>query len=45
MDIYVNRVLEEQLPPAVTREILREATAKNKTLQMVMEDLERGECS
>ena len=27
-EIYVNRVVDEQLPPAVTRDILKEATAK-----------------
>ena len=26
LEVYVNRVMEEQLPPAVTRDILKEAT-------------------
>ena len=43
-EIYVNRVVEEQLPPAVTREVLQEATGKDKTLTWLMEDIARGEC-
>ena len=44
LEIYVNRVLEEQLPPAVTRGMLRKAAARDKTMRMLMEDLEKGEC-
>ena len=32
------------LPQAVIRDILRESTAKDKTLQMVMDDPECEEC-
>ena len=41
-EIFVNRVVEEQLPPAITREVLREAIAKDETLQMLKEDIEAG---
>ena len=44
LEVYVNRVMEEQLPPAVTRDILKEATARDKPLRWLMEDLEKGEC-
>ena len=43
-EIYVNRLVEEQLPPAVTKLMLREATAKDSTLQMLMEDIAGGVC-
>ena len=43
-EIYVNRVVEDQLPPAVTREVLQQATAKDKTLSWLIEDITRGEC-
>ena len=43
-EIYVNRVVEDQLPPAITREVLQQATAKDKTLSWLMEDITRGEC-
>ena len=41
-EIFVNRVLEEQLPPAITREVLREAIAQDATMTMLMEDIEAG---
>lgn len=43
-EIYVNRVVDEQLPPAVTREVLRKATAEDKTMQMLITDVEKGVC-
>ena len=42
LEIYVNRVVEEQLPPAVTRDMLKEA--KDKVLKMLMEDVVMGTC-
>ena len=36
-EIFVNRVLEEQLPPAITREALSDATMK-----ILVEDIEAG---
>ena len=44
MDIYVNRVIAEQLPPAVTREMLKKATGEDKILRMLTEDIQRGVC-
>ena len=44
LEIYVNRVVDDHLPPAVTRDVLREATAQDDTLRKVMQDLERGQC-
>ena len=43
-EIFVNRLVEEQLPPAVTRGMLREACRKDKTIKMLMEDIAKGEC-
>ena len=43
-EIYVNKVMEEQLPDAVTKEILQQETAKDKTLTMLIEDIHRGVC-
>ena len=43
-EIFVNRVMEEQLPDAVTREMLQQETAKDKTLSMLMEDITKGVC-
>ena len=43
-EIYVNRVVEEMLPAAVTREMVKEATAKDNTLVMLLEDIGRGVC-
>jgi hypothetical protein len=42
-EIYVNWV-EEQLPAAITMDILREATSKDNKLKMLMADIEAGEC-
>ena len=41
-EIFVNRVMEEQLPPAITKDVLREAIAQDDTMQMLMEDIEAG---
>ena len=43
-EIYVNRLVEEQLPLAVTKQMLQEATARDKTLSMLMEDIGQGVC-
>ena len=43
-EIFVNRLVEEQLPPAVTRHMLREACGKDKTMKMLVEDIVKGEC-
>ena len=43
-DIYVNRVVDEQLPPAVTRDVLRKATTEDKTMQMLITDVQKGVC-
>ena len=40
----MNKVVEEQLPDAVTREVLQQERAKDKTLGMLMEDIQRGAC-
>ena len=43
-EIYVNRVVDEQLPQAVTRDILRKAIAEDKTMQMLITDVQKGMC-
>ena len=43
-EIFVNRVVEEQLPPAITREVLRKATGKDPKLQMLVEDIQASVC-
>ena len=43
-EIYVNRLVEEQLPEAVTREMLKKATARDRTLTMLMDDIRQGGC-
>jgi transposase InsO family protein len=43
-EIYVNRLVDEQLPTAITRNMLREATARDPKMKMLMEDLEIGVC-
>jgi hypothetical protein len=42
LGVDVNRVLEEQLPPAITRDMVKEAT--EKILQMVLVDMAKGLC-
>ena len=43
-EIYVNRLIEDQLPQAITRRLLRKETAKDDTLQQLMEDIRVGKC-
>ena len=43
-EIYVNRVVEEMLPVAVTREMVKEATARDNTLTRLLEDIGSGVC-
>ena len=43
-EIYVNRLVEEQIPRAVTREMLTLETSKDKELTLLMEDISRGVC-
>ena len=44
LDVYVNRVVEDQLPTAVTRKMMQRATRTDKELQKLMEDLRTGRC-
>ena len=41
-EIYVNRLVDEQLPPAITKVMLRESTSKDTKHQMLMEDIQTG---
>ena len=43
-EVYVNRLIQDQLPPAITRKLLRKETAKDETLQRLMEDIKLGKC-
>ena len=43
-EIYVNRLVEEQIPRAVTKEMLTSETSKDKELTQLMEDISRGVC-
>ena len=43
-EIYVNRLVDEQLPVAITKDMLRESTSKDTKLQMLMEDIQIGQC-
>ena len=43
-EIYINRVVEELLPAAVTRKMLRKATEADEQLQMLKEDIMEGQC-
>ena len=43
-EIYVNRVLEDQLPSAITKDIIRDSTVKDEVLSQVMEDIQKGVC-
>ncbi len=44
LDVYVNRVVEDQLPQAITRKMMKLATAKDKELRLVLEDIGSGVC-
>ena len=41
-EIYVNRVVDDNLPFAITRDVLRDATAKDTKLQQLMQDIQAG---
>ena len=43
-EYYVNRLVEDHLPGAITRKMLRRETAADPHLKLLMEDIERGEC-
>ena len=43
-EYYVNRLLEDHLLGAITRKMLRRETAADPQLQLLMEDIDRGEC-
>ena len=43
-EIYINRVVEELLPAAVTRKMLGKATEAETQLQMLKEDIMEGKC-
>ena len=43
-EIYINRVVEELLPAAVTRKMLRKATEADTQLQWLKEDIMEGKC-
>ena len=43
-EYYVNRLMEDYLPGAITRKMLRRETAADPQLQLLMEDIDRGEC-
>ena len=43
-EVYVNRLIEDQLPQAITRKLLRRETAKDDILQKLMEDINTGKC-
>ena len=42
-EIYVNSLLEDQLPPAITRKILQRETPKDPAIQPLVEDIGRGD--
>ena len=44
LDVYVNRVVEDQLPMAITKRMMQLATQKDKELQKVLEDVKTGRC-
>ena len=43
-EVYVNRLIQDQLPQAITRKMLRKETAKDETLKMLVEDVKFGKC-
>ena len=42
-EIFVNRLIEGQLPQAITRDVLRKATEKDEHMMMLVEDIEAGQ--
>ena len=42
-EVYVNRLIQDQLPQAITRKLLRRETAKGGTLHKLMEDINARE--
>ena len=44
LDVYINRVMEDQLPMAITKRMMQLATQKDKELQKVLEDVKTGRC-
>ena len=44
-EVYVNRLIQYQLPQAITRKLLRKETSKDETLQMLVEDIKLGKCT
>ena len=43
-EIYVNRVMTENIPDAMSWEMVREATRKDPELKMLQEDIQAGQC-
>ena len=43
-EIYVNRVVEDLIPAAVTRKMVQEATKRDNKLQMLIVDIQSGSC-
>ena len=44
LEIYVNRVVEDHLPAAITRDMMRDAIKKDPEMQMLIEDIRAGQC-
>ena len=43
-EIFVNRVVDEQLPYAITKEVLRNNVTKEAKMKMLVEDIQAGVC-
>ena len=43
-EVYVNRVVDDTLPDAVTKEMMVEATEKDDEMGMLKEDIQTGNC-
>ena len=43
-EIYVNRLVEDTMPDAVTKEMMEKATNEDKEMKLLKEDIRRGEC-
>ena len=43
-ELYVNRLVEDLLPQAITRKMLRKATAEDSQMKMLVEDIKIGKC-
>ena len=43
-EVYVNRLIQDQLPQAITRKLLKRETSKDETLLKLMEDINIGKC-